>query len=173
MLGKLVIASLLVREVSEQLIELGERHAIFHQARDYANNLGKPLLVVGAPKSLPWVNHPCGDATIDINPDLNSPCDYLVADVRKIPYPNNNFGAAYISHVLEHLATIDDAYQALNELHRVADKVFVVSPHKSSIMAWVYPGHHLWILAAGDGFIIEQKGNTKHQGSYIASFVVY
>lgn len=154
------LTGLVIFEGTEQVIERSERNRVFQQARDYANSTGKPLLVVGSPKSNPFAaHHPCGDVTIDIDPELNSYCDFQIADVRAIPYPSYTFGAAYISHVLEHLSTIDDAFQALDELYRVADHVFVVSPHKASLIAWIHPEHNLWITPSDDGYTIEQRGN--------------
>lgn len=158
---KKVLMGLALIEAFQQVIELDERHQVFAQARNHADSVGKPLLVVGTPK---WrFTHPCGDITIDISPDRGEYCNTEIADVRAIPYPNQYFGAAFISHVLEHLPTISDAYKALDELHRVADKVFIVSPHKTSLAAWLHPDHHLWITADDGGYIIEQrdKGNIE------------
>jgi len=158
MIGWLV-SGIVAREGIQQIVELQERHQVFVQAREYADSLGKPLLVVGTPK---WgFSHPCGDVTIDIQEGLGRFCPVEIADVRNIPYPDNAFGAAFCSHVLEHLPKVEDAAQALDEMERVADRVFVVSPHKSSLIAWAYTGHHLWILPSGDGYIIEQRGNGK------------
>jgi hypothetical protein len=162
----------IVREISQQAIELNERRQVFTQARGYADAVGKPLLVIGSPKLR--FNHPCGDVTIDISPEMAKFCNGLVADIRDIPYPNHYFGAAFASHVVEHLATIGDAMAAFDEMERVSDRVFIVSPHKSSVMAWINPNHHLWITPSGDGYIIEQrgKGQTGKENSYIISMQV-
>ena len=166
------IAGIAIREGIQQAIEIEERRQVFNQARNYADSVGKPLLVVGAPKFR--FNHPCGDVTIDISPEMAKFCDGLVADIRQIPYPSGYFGAAFASHVIEHLPTIEDAEIALNELYRVADRVFIVSPHKSSIMAWIHPDHHLWVTAMGDGYLIEQRGRLAlpKEDSYIISMEV-
>jgi len=169
---KMILAGFAIREGFLQMTELKERRQIFNQARDYADSIGKPLLVVGTPK---WgFNHPCGDVTIDIQPGLGRFCEVEIADVRDIPYPDNSFGAAYCSHVLEHLNTIEDAFQALDELERVADRVFTVSPHKTSLMAQLYPCHHLWVTPSGDGYILEQRGNgiPKNKSYVIAMAVI-
>lgn len=172
-LMKMVLVGVGIREGIQQLIEVEERHAIFDQARDYADTVGKPLLVVGTPKSF-FRNHPCGDVTIDIDPNIESDCEVELADVRNIPYPNHYFGAAFCSHVLEHLSSIGDAIRALGEMERVADRVFTVSPHKSSIMAWIHPDHHLWVTPSGDGYIIEQRGDgVAQEESYIIGMQVY
>ena len=154
MLGKVII-SLAVGEILVQTREIGERHEVYSQARKYADAVGKPLLVVGTPKTS--LSHPCGDVTIDLH--TGRVCDTKIADIRSIPYPDHYFGAALCSHVLEHLSTIDDAFLALAELDRTADQVFIVSPHKNSIAAWFHPGHHLWVTSTGDGYVIEQRGN--------------
>lgn len=169
----IIIGGVAAREGIQQVIELNERHQVFRQARDYANSLMRPLLVIGVPKHK--FSHPCGDTTIDTSPERAPVCNGEIADVRKIPYPNSYFGAAFCSHILEHLPTVEDACQALDELERVADKVFVVSPHKSSITAWLNPGHHLWITPSGDGYIIEQRGKPRvmpREKSYIISLSV-
>lgn len=167
---KALLVGVAIREGVLQLTELNERHQIFNQARDYADSVGKPMLVVGAPK---WqFSHPYGDVTIDINPCFASG-SVEIADVREIPYGNNYFGAAHVSHVLEHLPAIEDAFQALDELERVADRVFVVSPHKTSLMAQIHPDHHLWVTPSGDGYIIEQRGKgTPKEESYVIAMQV-
>ena len=144
--------------------EIAQRQRAFRQARDYADSLGKPLLVVGTPKG-GWLFHPCGDVTIDINPSMRRYCNTEIADIRTIPYADQYFGAAFVSHVLEHLPTVTDACLALDELYRVAEEVFVVCPHKISLTAWIHPDHHLWVTPNGDGFIIEQRNRTAEGAS--------
>jgi len=169
---KWLLAGIAAGEGIQQVIELKERRQVFRQARDYADSVGKPLLVIGTPK---WrFSHPCGDVTIDISPEMAAFCGGQVADIREIPYPSGSFGAAFASHVVEHLPTIEDAKTAFNEMERVADRVFIVSPHKTSIMAWIVPGHHLWVTPSGDGYIIEQRGNggVAKEESYTISMEV-
>lgn len=169
---KWLLAGIAVGEGVQQAIELKERRQVFKQARDYADNVGKPLLVVGSPKFR--FNHPCGDVTIDISPEMAKFCDGLVADIREMPYPSGYFGAAFASHVVEHLPTIEDAKTAFHEMERVADRVFIVAPHKSSLMAWINPRHHLWVTPSENGYIIEQRGNggLSKEESYVISMEV-
>lgn len=168
---KIILGSLIVYEGFQGILAIKERQRVFKQARAYADNVGKPLLVVGTPK---WgFNHPCGDVTIDIQTGLGKACNVEMADVRNIPYPSYYFGAAYCSHVLEHLPTIKDAVQALNEMERVSNKVFVVSPDKSSLLAQLWHGHHLWVIPTDDGYIIEQRGEGQpRKESYLISMEV-
>jgi len=168
---KTVLTAAFAREGIQQMVEAQERHQVFSQARAYADSMGKPLLVVGAPK---WkFSHPYGDVTIDISPRFTDDPNVEIVDVRNIPYPDHYFGAAFASHVLEHLPTIEDAFRALDEMERVADKVFVVSPHKTSIFAWLHPDHHLWVTPSGDGYIIEQRGKgVAKEESYVIAMQV-
>ncbi|MBA7644273.1 hypothetical protein ES703_52015 [subsurface metagenome] len=152
----LILGIAAIHEGAQQVTEGEERWQVYKQARAYADSVGKLLLVVGVPK-FDEFNHPGGDVTIDISPDVPTSCDYEIADVRDIPYPDKYFGAAFASHILEHLSTMEDACRALDELDRVADMFFIVSPHKSSIMAWLHPEHRLWITENEDGYRIEQR----------------
>jgi len=168
---KLLLAGIGVGEGIIQLNELQERHEVFEQARAYADSRSKPLLVVGTPKH--EFSHSFGDVTIDTDLNKLGQGNTEIADVRAIPYPDGYFGAAFCSHVLEHLPTIEDAFKALDEMERVADSVFTVSPHKISLIANIYPGHNLWITPSGDGYIIEQrKQGTPRKESYVISMQV-
>jgi len=110
----------------------------------------KTVLVVGAPR-LPYpLSHPCGDVTIDIDPKAIECCSGgELADVRSIPYPDKYFSVAYVSHVIEHLPTVEDAELAMSELRRVADHVVIVSPHWFDIINLVHPGHYLIVEPEG------------------------
>ena len=140
--------------------EYAERRQVYGEARAYAEARGKPLLVVGTRNLPAW--HPCGDVSLDIDPEASgNRCENtVIADVRDIPYPSSYFGAAFLSHVLEHLDTPEDAAAALTETSRVADRVFVVSPSRFSPYAWIAPGHHLWIEERDGLFLMERRGIT-------------
>lgn len=110
----------------------------------------KPVLVVGAPRIPPPFGHPPGDVTIDIDPRALKGCPGgELADVRSIPYPDKHFSVAFVSHVIEHLATVEDAELAMSELRRVADHVVIISPHLYDIINQIHPGHYLIVEPAG------------------------
>jgi len=110
----------------------------------------KPVLVVGAPQAPPPIGHPPGDVTIDIDPRAVENCPGgEIADVRDIPYQDNYFSVAFVSHVIEHLPSTQDAERAMYELRRVADHVVIVSPHTYDIVNLIHPGHHLIVEPAG------------------------
>lgn len=143
--------------------EYSERKQVYVQARTYANSVGKPLLVVGT-TNVP-MDYPCGDVSLDADPFArgNRCVNTIVADVRNIPYPDGYFGAVFISHVLEHLATVEDVELAIHEASRVADKVFVVGPSRLNLYAWVLPDHLLWVWQEGDVLYAEQRQDRMSQ----------
>lgn len=92
----------------------------FAQAR--ARELGKPLVVVGAPDMGPTPGPGCGDITIDMG---RSACpNFIQADITKrIPLKSDS-AVVLVLAVLEY---VDDYDGALAELNRVAgDELYVV-----------------------------------------------
>ncbi|RLC83493.1 MAG: hypothetical protein DRJ03_16980 [Chloroflexi bacterium] len=118
-----------------ELSEAKEREVIYRKALRYARSRKKPLLVVGNPKG----RHGKGDVCIDINPEPGC----LKADVHNLSmFPDKYFGAAFVSHVLEH---IENPRGALDELTRVADRVYILTPSPFKLNSWLHPGHK-WII---------------------------
>lgn len=146
-----------------------ERRAKYQVARDYADSVRKPMLVVGGPYGGNSVNfwfrvpaHGWGDVCLDLNPETCSggppELEIIEADVRNIPFSDKYFGSAFVSHVLEHLPTVNDAQMAFAELNRVSNKVIVASPGKDVITSWLNPDHHLWVQQKNDGsLVVEQR----------------
>jgi len=147
----IILLGIMKYECIAQSTERVERWKVYAEAKEYAKNTGKPMLVVGLPKttlSHGFLEEGCGDICIDIDQrvlEVSIEAEGKVADVRNIPYSDKYFSSAFCSHTLEHLNTIDDCEVAVSELRRVADKVFIVSPHKWALSAWFNPEHHLWI----------------------------
>ena len=143
--------------------ELLERQSTYNYAEQYAKSIDKPLVVIGGNNHQVWgfnmriPAHGPGDICIDKNADACLSGNFILADITDIPLPDKYAGAVFCSHVLEHLAAIDDAQRAMNELDRIADAVFICYPGKHNPMAWIHPDHHLWINM-DDGIIsFEQR----------------
>lgn len=116
-----------------------ERETKWAQAREYAERVGKPLLNIGSGFDPRFV----GDINMDIrDPEEQLHPNYVQASIYAIPYPDKYFGAAFASHVLEHL---DDPQAAIDEVSRVADRVYICVPMAISIADALYPGHK-WIF---------------------------
>ena len=146
-----------------------EQQRKYQEASAYAQQQRKPLLVVGGPYGSPFLGkllhiqvHGCGDVCLDLAAEACERCpEVSEADVRQIPFADGHFAAAYVSHVLEHLPSVADCQLAIDELYRVADRVWVMAPPPSFLYAWVVPGHHLWVKQVGEAeFRIQPWPNT-------------
>jgi hypothetical protein len=144
MIGKILIGTAIgvaVWEVGWYGIQLAERRRLFLAAVQAAKSRGKPLLVVGNPHG----QYGCGDTVLDIEPSTECP-NQVVGSVESIPFPDKNFGAVFVSHVVEHSC---DPEKAMTELHRVADDVFVTYPWKWRLTTLLTPGH-AWLVSKKD-----------------------
>jgi hypothetical protein len=116
---------------------IGFNRPVFDAARRAARRSGKPLLNAGCKTSFV--------AESDVNLDLvrRDVPRFVRGDVQDLrQFPDKWFGAAYASHVLEHVA---DPVLALAELDRVAEEVFVITPAPFWPWTWLHPDHR-WIL---------------------------
>jgi len=161
-----VLAAVGIWQLVVWMTEIQDKNRKYRAATTSARGRGRPLLVAGGPwggkRARHWVNKPAhgeGDVCLDIDRAAidGHPCA-VVASVTRIPFSDNAFGAAFASHLLEHLATVDDARQALDELNRVAGEVFIVYPSRQSIAGWVIPEHRLWVWQEGTTTYLKQRG---------------
>ena len=169
MLGKLLVGSLVSHQATVLVLAEVDRKAKYAAAVEVSETLVKPMLVVGGPwGQSPWralfglKAHGCGDQCLDLDPIACNGCDFMPGDVRALPFERREFGAVFNSHVLEHLPSIDDCAQAWRELHRVADYVFTCLPSKRDVVAWLAPGHHLWVSERGPGVLrVQERGSGR------------
>jgi len=75
---------------------------------------------------------------IDITP--NGVPGFRLYDLNKVPYPfkDKEFGVVFASHLIEHL---DNWYEAVKEMVRIADHVVIVLPHPLSPTGLLDPLH--------------------------------
>ena len=143
--------------------ELNDRAATYSAARAVADRLGKPLLNVGCPAMWPAA-YPCGDVCLDISRERLAACRSprpTYGDVRAIPFPDKSFGAVTCFHVLEHLPNEAAAHQAVREVHRVADHVYILSPSRLFAYAWIHHEHQLWVdQEPDDSLRFEQRDGS-------------
>ncbi|MBI2852185.1 MAG: methyltransferase domain-containing protein [Chloroflexi bacterium] len=150
------------------LVWLGEirtKREQYRKALFCARRMGKPLLIAGGPYGNQWLRrflkipaHGGGDVCLDIN--RNAVAGHpqpVVASITNIPFGDKVFGAVFVSHVLEHIPTVTQARQALDEFTRTSDAVFIVSPSRQSVSGWLHPDHHLWVWQEGDRTFIEKR----------------
>jgi len=136
------VAGVFSWQINEFLRELRGTSDKYAAALAYAESVNKPLLEVGGPY---------GSGSENV----------VAADIRDIPYyyyPDKTFGAAFCRHILEHLATVNDAMAAINELNRVAERVYIVSFPKNNLIARLIADQHIWITEFPNGdILLEQR----------------
>jgi len=173
-IGWTVVKLLVAYEGGMTIRENAERHKYYNQARQYADSVGKPLLVVGM-KRFFW-QPPNGDITVDIDPEVQNIPGGVWSDEREMPFEDKTFGAVYNAHTLEHLPTVEDVEIAVNECLRIADIGVFLAPSPYSMIANMFcPAHHLrlWFDQTNNRIRVTdnrwrtgigiQSGDTSHQ----------
>lgn len=166
-----VLALILVIGVWQLVVWLGEireKNRKYRAAFSHAHESGKPLLVAGGSLGTKWFRrllripaHGSGDVCLDIDRRaVSGHPRAVIASITDIPFSDKSFGAAFSSHVLEHLPGIEDAQKATAELERIADTVFLVYPSRQSIAAWLIPDHHLWVWQKDNTTYFRQRGKS-------------
>lgn len=150
------------------VIENRFKNRQYKAACAHAFREGKPLLVAGGPwgvtrtrRRLNKPAHGGGDVCLDVDcRAFDGHPRAVMASVTHIPFADKCFGAAFASHLLEHLPTVDDASQALDELNRVAEAVYIVYPSRQSFSGWLVPDHHLWVWQKDSTTYLRQRGKS-------------
>jgi len=157
------------------VVETLDKNKKYKAAEAYARESGKPLLVAGGP----WGNkqirhqlnipaHGSGDVCLDVDRNaIGSHPNGVIADVTHIPFSDKSFGAAFASHLLEHLSSTDEAEKALAELNRTAEAVFIAYPFRQSITGWLISDHHLWVWQKGNTTYLKQRGESAGRQRHI------
>lgn len=119
--------------ISEQIYNEMEKNIITQKAYEYARRRGKPVLDFGCGF------RPRGDFNVDVKP-RNAKNFILIQSFDKplLPFSDKFFASALALHVIEHTANPENA---LKELHRVAEKVFIATPKPHWILTWLHPDH--------------------------------
>lgn len=113
------------------------RRMVFSRAQKRARELGRQLVVVGAPDLGATGGYGCGDVTVDIRPSTACP-NTVQADITKtLPFADASV-VVYVSCVLEYVL---DLPAALHELCRVSGgELFIVRVEPWTIASRLYPG---------------------------------
>jgi len=156
MLGLLKI--LIVYEGCITIKNIIERHTSYNQAREYCDQIGKPLLRIGMKQNF-W-EPPNGDVTLDIDPIVLNIEGGVLGDERQMPFSDKEFGVAFNEHTLEHLYSAEDVEMAVNECVRVADKAILLAPSPYSITGNLFnPTHHLrlWFDQTNNRILVKEN----------------
>jgi ubiquinone/menaquinone biosynthesis C-methylase UbiE len=128
-----------------------------------ARSRGKPVLNIGAGTPGSSLRVALLGPTLwgDVNMDIAAkkcscrPDNVCFGDAHNIPFPDKYFGACIASHVVEHL---DDPQSALQEMGRVADKVYAITPKWWAPHTWMHPGHQWYVSKDGQFYRLWEKG---------------
>lgn len=153
--AKLIALGLAAYEGTLQLQETSERHEYWNLGRNYANQVGKPMLQIGR-RIRPW-EPPLADVVLDLDERVLDSPEGVIADERAIPFPDHYFGACYNSHTLEHLNSAEDIQQAINECCRVADYAIFLCPSPYGIISILKPEHKFRLLFKENNEIIAKR----------------
>jgi Methyltransferase domain len=162
----LIVLGIIIWQLSVWIDETRFKNKQYQTALAYARSKNKPLLIAGGPYGnrrirhlLKIPAHGSGDFCLDINREaVDGHPNAVIASVTHIPFSDKTFGAVFASHLLEHLPTTTEGRQALAELNRTAEAVFIVSPSRQSISGWLHPDHHLWVWQKGETTHLKQRG---------------
>ncbi len=170
-----LVATVAVWQLVVWIFETRTKNRKYREAQAFARARNKQLLVIGGPWGVQpfrrWLNKPAhagGDVCLDISARaLAGHICPVVASVTDIPFADKAFGAVFLSHVLEHLPTGEDARKALDDMDRVADGVFFVYPSRQSIAAWIITDHKLWIWEKNGQIHIRQRRSAHKKGNSV------
>lgn len=142
-----VLALFFFSQVAVVKVEYFLRWKRYRDARSFAADRGKPLLVIGRPGS-PLRLYGCGDVCLDTDDRVGKDCPAggMVGDVSNIPFGDGHFGAVFCSHILEYLPAVPDAERAVSEMKRVADRMFLCYTLEWNILwRWFSAATNLWV----------------------------
>ena len=112
------------------------RSEMYEAAAARAAELGRPLIVVGAPDGGMTSGYGCGDATVDLA-GSSCPNSYAANICTGLPFDDDS-AVIYVSCVLEY---VDDYDAAMQELYRVSGgQLFLVRVEPWTATAFLYPG---------------------------------
>jgi len=126
-----------------QIFNEAEKAFVTRKAYEYARNRRKPVLDFGCGII------PRGDYNLDIVPRKAK--NFIVIqsfEKPRLPFPDKFFASALCYHVLEH---VNNPEHALNELNRVAERVFIITPNPMFWRTWLHLGHK-WIFIGNTYF---------------------
>lgn len=125
------------------------RREVFAQAQARARELGKPLVVVGAPSggfvNILSTDYGCGDLCVDL--EGCEGCERAAAGRAEdvLPFIPDGSAVVFVSCTLEY---VDDVDLVWRELRRIAGTdVFVVGVEPWSLTAFFFPGAQRRLLA--------------------------
>lgn len=151
--GRVAFWALAAIAARETYLALGprrrRRREVFAAAQARARELGKPLVVVGAPAggfvNILATDYGCGDLCVDLDGCVG--CERAAAGRAEdvLPFIPDGSAVVFVSCTLEY---VDDVDLVWRELRRIAGTdVFVVGVEPWSLTAFLFPGAQRRLLS--------------------------
>jgi len=141
-----------VNIIGEQVYNEIKKITITKDAYRYARQRGKPVLDFGCGF------RPKGDYNVDIKLRIAKNFVQIRSFERpRLPFSRKFFASALALHVLEHTFNPENA---LKELRRVAERVYVLTPRSLWILAWLH-SQHKWIFTNNEVYFPNPLYHTK------------
>jgi len=114
------------------------RTSVYGSAFHRAHELGRPLVVIGAPDGGVTTGYGCGNVTVDLAGSAVCP-NVLAIDITDTAMPfADNSCVVFVSCVLEY---VSDPEPALAEIQRISGgQAFFVGVEPWTLTAYLYPG---------------------------------
>lgn len=142
--GAGVFASVSIWEALWWVIRRQRRADVFEKAQSAAQQLGRPLVVIGAPDGGTTSGYGCGDVTIDLLPS-SCPNAMQLDVTQPLPFADNSV-VIFCSCVLEY---VSDPGAAIAEIQRVSGGyAYFVGVEPWTLNAFFYPGAKQTLPAA-------------------------
>lgn len=153
--GRYALGALAAYESAMAYGRFEDRKRLFAQARVRANQLHRPLVVVGDPDGGAHTRllraYPCGDVTIDLHGAPSCPVSISADITRPVAEVAADSSVVYVSCVFEY---VDDPVAAYRECLRMAgspQNVFIVRVSGATLTSRFYPGAKWTIDWNSDG----------------------
>lgn len=145
-LGGNIVAAALYHEI--------EKNLVTEEAYKYARARDKPVLDFGCGF------RPRGDYNVDVKPRSAPNFIRIQSFARpQLPFSDKFFGSALAFHVIEHTSNPENA---VRELRRTAEKVFILTPKPFWIMSWLQPDHQ-WIFITNNVYFKNPLYRTREE----------
>lgn len=140
------IILIILNEIYHFIKRQYDRLKIFDLAKKRAEQLNKPLIVIGDPYngqasrfySKYYKTYGCGDETVDLTGAPLCPNGIKKDVYNYLKSKHTNSGVIFISCVLEYLDNIDDTIKELYRVSGTKDNLFVVCVNEKSLAAYLY-----------------------------------
>ena len=142
--ARLALASLMAYEAGVAIWRHRRRTAVYEQAVARANELGRPLVVIGDPDAGLHTRlaraYGCGAVCVDLRGCPACPVSVAADITRTVPQIEDDSAVVFVSCVFEYVGDVEAACREVLRIAGEAENVFLVYVDPWTMTSWVYPG---------------------------------